>query len=83
MGLVDKIVAERGLQGLYSRSLFHYDHAFLVTLENAIELGRSVVAEQYQRNLNSLLLLWKGIARFVELNPHYTHLFGPVSISND
>ncbi|EGR4341926.1 lysophospholipid acyltransferase family protein [Vibrio cholerae] len=83
MGLVDKIVAERGLQGLYSRSLFHYDHAFLATLENAIELGRSVVAEQYQRNLNSLLLLWKGIARFVELNPHYTHLFGPVSISND
>lgn len=65
MGLVDKIVAERGLQGLYSRNLFHYDHAFLATLENAIELGRSVVAEQYQRNLNSLLLLWKGIARFV------------------
>lgn len=82
MGLVDRIVAEKVLQGLYSRSLFHYDHVFLATLDHAIEVGRSVVAEQYQRNLNSLLLLWKGIARFVELNPQYTHLFGPVSISN-
>ncbi|MDN3685188.1 hypothetical protein QW180_22780 [Vibrio sinaloensis] len=41
------------------------------------------MAKQYQRNMHSLLLLWKGIAGFVERNPKYTHLFGPVSISND
>ncbi|MFA0724950.1 hemolysin, partial [Vibrio sp. 10N.222.49.E5] len=28
-------------------------------------------------------LLWKGIAAFVYHHPQYTHLFGPVSISND
>ncbi|MCG6311702.1 hemolysin, partial [Vibrio vulnificus] len=42
-----------------------------------------VVAIKYQRSLNALLLLWKGIAAFVSQHPQYTHLFGPVSISND
>lgn len=83
MGMVDKLIASHGLQALYSRSLFQYDQAFIDSLDNSLEMGRSVVAEKYQKNLNSLLLLWKGIATFVHRNPKYTHLFGPVSISND
>ena len=83
MGMVDKLIADHGLAGLYSRSLFKYDQAFIDSLDNSLEMGRSVVAEKYQKNLNSLLLLWKGIATFVHRNPKYTHLFGPVSISND
>ncbi|MGY3568917.1 lysophospholipid acyltransferase family protein [Vibrio paucivorans] len=83
MGLVDQLIEKHGLDGLYSRSLFQYDQAFIDTLEQSIELGRSVVAKKYQRNLNSLLMLWKGIAAFVQRHPKYTHLFGPVSISND
>ncbi|MEZ8826160.1 lysophospholipid acyltransferase family protein [Vibrio amylolyticus] len=83
MGLVDELVEQHGLQSLYSRSLFEYDESFIDSLDNSIEMGRSVVAKKYQRNLNSLLLLWKGIATFVYRNPRYTHLFGPVSISND
>ncbi|WP_159737671.1 lysophospholipid acyltransferase family protein [Vibrio atypicus] len=83
LGLVDELIAKGGLDALYSTSLFNYDEAFIGTLGQSIELGRSVVAPAYQRNMHSLLLLWKGIARFVESNPKYTHLFGPVSISND
>lgn len=83
LGLVDKLIAKQGLAGLYSRSLFQYDEAFINTLDTSIELGRSVVSSKYQRNLNSLLMLWKGIAAFVARHPQYTHLFGPVSISND
>jgi len=83
MGMVDKLIADHGLAGLYSRSLFKYDQAFIDSLDNSLEMGRSVVAEKYQKDLNSLLLLWKGIATFVHRNPKYTHLFGPVSISND
>ncbi len=49
----------------------------------AVELGRSVIAAPYQKSMNALLLLWKGIASFINQNPEYTHLFGPVSISND
>lgn len=83
LGLVDVLTAQGGIEALYSRSLFEYDHAFVSQLGQSIELGRSVVAEQYQKNLHSLLLLWKGIAAFVARHPRYTHLFGPVSISND
>lgn len=83
MGLVDELVEKQGIDGLYSRSLFDYDEAFINQLDTSIELGRSVVAGPYQRSLSALLLLWKGIATFVSRHPQYTHLFGPVSISND
>ncbi|MCG7488569.1 lysophospholipid acyltransferase family protein [Vibrio sp. Of14-4] len=83
LGLVDELMANGGLEQLYSTSLFNYDLAFLQTLGQSIEVGRSVVAKQYQRNIHSLLLLWKGIAKFVQRHPKYTYLFGPVSISND
>jgi putative hemolysin len=81
--MVDHLISEHGLTGLYSRSLFNYDQAFIDSLDHSIEVGRSVVAEPYQKNLNSLLMLWKGLASFASRNPKYTHLFGPVSISND
>ncbi|MEO9654060.1 lysophospholipid acyltransferase family protein [Marinomonas sp.] len=83
LGLVDELIKARGIDSLYSRSLFKYDEAFIESLDHAIELGRSVVSAKYQKNLNSLLMLWKGIASFVSRNPTYTHLFGPVSISNE
>ncbi|WP_122032917.1 lysophospholipid acyltransferase family protein [Aliivibrio sp. EL58] len=83
LGLVDELIAEFGLDGLYSRSLFNYQQPFIETLKYSIEVGRSVVAKKYQRNVSSLLLLWKGISTFVYQRPKYTHLFGPVSISND
>ncbi|MGB1320983.1 MAG: lysophospholipid acyltransferase family protein [Vibrio gallaecicus] len=83
LGLVDELISQQGLSHLYSRSLFNYNQEFIDTLDHSIELGRSVVSKAYQKNLNSLLLLWKGIATFVARNPKYTHLFGPVSISND
>ncbi|CED72416.1 lysophospholipid acyltransferase family protein [Aliivibrio wodanis] len=83
LGLVDELIEKFGIDGLYSRSLFNYQYEFIKTLHNSIEVGRSVVAKKYQRNVSSLLLLWKGISTFVYQHPKYTHLFGPVSISND
>ncbi|WCN07791.1 lysophospholipid acyltransferase family protein [Marinomonas mediterranea] len=83
MGLVDELLENKGIDGLYSKSLFQYGPEFLETLDTSIEMGRSVVTQKYQRNLNSLLLLWKGIAAFASKHPKYTNLFGPVSISND
>ena len=83
LGLVDELISNFGLDGLYSRSLFNYQQPFIDTLNDSIEVGRSVVAKKYQRNVSSLLLLWKGISTFVYQRPKYTHLFGPVSISND
>lgn len=83
LGLVDKIMQSQGISGLYSSTLFNYDPRFLHNMGNAIELGRSVIDEYYQKSMAPLLLLWKGIGAFIHRNPQYTHLFGPVSISND
>lgn len=83
LGLVDQIFAKQGINGLYSRTLFRYDERFIRQMGQSIELGRSVIASDYQKSLSALMLLWKGIATFVSRHPGYTHLFGPVSISND
>jgi putative hemolysin len=83
LGLVDTLLKKHGILGLYSRTLFDYEHPFLATMGKSIEMGRSVIAEEYQKSMSALLLLWKGIAEFVHRHPDYTHLFGPVSISSD
>ena len=68
--------------GLYTATLFHYGDEFLDCIGPALELGRSFVQPRYQRSFSPLLLLWKGIGKFVAQNPRYKALFGPVSISN-
>ncbi len=83
LGLVDQLMADKGLDGLYSHTLFQYDEDFLVRMGKAIEMGRSVVSQEYQQSMGALLLLWQGIATYVYRNPEYRTLFGPVSISND
>jgi putative hemolysin len=82
LGLSDEIVNHCGLKGLYTHSLFRYRRALLQQMAPAIELGRSFVRPEDQRSYTPLLLLWKGIGRFVARHPQYHTLFGPVSISN-
>ncbi|MCG3734220.1 lysophospholipid acyltransferase family protein [Vibrio cincinnatiensis] len=83
LGLVDTILPRKGINGLYTSTLFHYDSHFLQPMGKSIEMGRSVIDIAYQKSVAPLLLLWKGIATYVHRNPQYTHLFGPVSISSD
>jgi putative hemolysin len=82
MGLTDEILARYGKRGLYTQSLFRYGPRLLHTINPAIELGRSFVRAEYQRSFSALLLLWRGIGRFLLRSPHYAVLFGPVSISS-
>ena len=81
LGRTDRIMAAEGVHGLYTRTLFRYDERLMARLSPALELGRSFVRIEYQKNYNALLLLWKGIGRFVATHPQYRVLFGPVSIS--
>ena len=76
-------VAADGKRGLYTQSLFRYGLRLLQTLNPAIELGRSFVRSEYQKNFSPLLLLWRGIGQFIVHAPQYAVLFGPVSISNN
>jgi putative hemolysin len=83
IGMADTILAERGPRGLYTCTLFKFEPSFLNGLGPALELGRSFVRLEYQRDYQPLLLLWKGITKFVAAHPKYRRLFGAVSISND
>jgi putative hemolysin len=82
-GNTAEILAERGISGLYTSTLFRYDERIFQKLGPALELGRSFVKPEYQRQYAPLLLLWKGIARMVARRPEIPVLFGAVSISND
>jgi len=81
LGKTDKIVKTLGLEGLYSHSLFDYKKDFLDDMGQTIEVGRSFVAQEYQKNPVALDMLWKGIGHYVAENPDYHTLFGCVSIS--
>lgn len=82
LGLTDMILKSHGLKGLYTNTLFHYSLQFLAQISPAIELGRSFVRPEYQREYAPLLMLWRGLGQFVMRHPKYHIFFGPVSISN-
>jgi len=70
----------RGMEGLYSHSLFHYDERMIPILRQGIELGLSFIQPAYwgKRGLD---YLWLGIGAYVAKYPEVRYLFGPVSIS--
>jgi putative hemolysin len=68
---------------LYTRTLFRFREGLIESMSPALELGRSFVRVEYQKSFSALLLLWKGIGRYVARNPRYRILFGPVSISRE
>jgi len=82
-GNTAEILGERGLGGLYTSTLFRYDARVFEKIGPALELGRSFVRPEYQRQYAPLLLLWKGIARLLATHAEVPVLFGAVSISND
>lgn len=82
-GNTAEILAKHGISGLYTSTLFRYDERIFRKLGPALELGRSFVRPEYQRQYAPLLLLWKGIARLIAMRPEIPVLFGAVSISND
>lgn len=80
-GFTDDIVRRRGVDGLYTRTLFRYDARLFSQTGPAIELGRSFVAPAWQKSFQPLRLLWGGIAAVLKRRPDVRYLFGPVSIS--
>ncbi len=84
LGRADQIIRTHGVKGIYTNDFFAMDPKLFKQLnDQALEMGRSFVQQRYQRSPSSLLLLWKGISRYLHKHPQYRYLFGPVSISND
>jgi putative hemolysin len=82
LGPTPEILARHGVGGLYTSTLFRYHKSLFDRIGPAVELGRSFIRPEYQKQYAPLLLLWKGIAQFVVRRPDCATLFGGVSISN-
>jgi putative hemolysin len=74
------IMAQHGIAGLYSHSLFRYGKAMEVYFSQGLELGRSFVQPRYWGK-RSLEYLWQGIGALLRRQPNYRYLFGPVTLS--
>ena len=83
VGIADEIITQKGVDGLYSRSLYEFDTKFIERLGGAVEVGRSFVSVKYQRHPKALDLLWQGLGRWIATHPPYHTLFGCVSISRE
>lgn len=82
LGKGDEIIEKFGKKGFYIHSLFRIDDGFVPILRQSVELGRSFIIPEYQRNRLPLFLLWKGIVYFLKQHRECRYIIGPVSISN-
>ncbi len=76
----EQVIAERGIEGLYTASLFRYDCEMLPRLMAGVELGRSFVSPAYW-NSRSLDYLWLGVGAWLRSHGRVRFLFGSVSAS--
>ena len=83
LGHGGRIARDRGVDGLYTTTLFTFDAQARSLLTSSLELGRSFVMPEFQRHRLPLFLLWQGILTYLERNPELRRVIGPVSISAD
>ncbi len=83
LGVVDKIIEEKGKSGMYAASEFSLKSEFFYSLGKSIEVGRSFVTQEYQKKFSLLGLIWRAIGEFMNRHPEHFVLYGPVSISAD
>lgn len=82
LGITREILAQRGRAALYLDHIFEFDRRFHDVLGPAIELSRSFVMPDSQRDNRALALLWRGLGA-AALRHGCPTLFGSVTISND
>ena len=72
-----------GISGLYTSTLFRFQPEFFARMGAGLELGRSFIRPEFQKEYAPLLLLWQAIARTAAKRPEAPVLFGAVSISDE
>lgn len=82
LGIGSDIVEEKGIGGFYISSLFKINDDFKNVLDKTIELGRSFVTVDYQKDILPLMLLLKGLMMVAYRYKNAEYFIGPVSISN-
>lgn len=82
LGIGSEIMSTYGVKGFYTQTLYNYEKGMYDTLSKSIELGRSFVSLEYQKEALPLMLLIKGLLYSVLKFPEIQYLLGPVSISS-
>ena len=82
IGIGNEIYEKYGVHGFYVDSLFNIDQKFEPYLKETIELGRSFVSVDYQKDILPLMLLLKGLMETIMRYPKMNYFIGPVSISS-
>ena len=82
LGIGSEIIPKFGIKGFYVSTLVNIDEAFSEKLSHTIELGRSFVTLEYQKEVLPLVLLLRGLSDVVVRYPEINHFIGPVSISS-
>jgi len=78
------VIMERyGHRGFYTHTLFRMRKGFHPVLRSSLELGRSFIHPDYQKQRMPLFLLWKGILTVLLQSPQARYILGPVTISSD
>jgi putative hemolysin len=81
LAATDRLPRRNGLPDLYTGTLFDFTPAFFREVGPALELGRSFVRPEFQRQAAPLALLWRGIGALVSASPRNACLVGAASIS--
>lgn len=81
LGFTREVMREHGQDAIYLNHVFLMEAAFFERLGPAIELTRSFLHPDYQREPLALALLWRGLGHVVAAHPEIKCLFGSVTIS--
>ena len=82
LGIGSEIIPKYGIKGFYVSTLVNIQESFSDKLLHTIELGRSFVALDYQKEVLPMMLLLRGLSDVVVRYPEINHFIGPVSISS-
>ena len=77
-----KIMREKGIDGIYTSSLFDYKEEFIKDFDICLEVGRSFIQPRYWKSITALDSLWHGLAAYTLDDPRYEYYTGVVSLSD-
>jgi len=80
LGVGDTLFAMGNIKAFYTHTLFKFNENFHPILKQSLELGRSFVLPEYQKEFLPLLLLWKGVYQYFDANKQLNYMMGAVSI---
>lgn len=82
LGICSELLAAKGVAGIYSASEVRYTPESQAILPQCMELGRSFIVKDYQRDVLPLKFLFTGLLCAAAKFPQVKYFLGLVSISN-